>query len=549
MGAGVTPLHEWQVGHTRTPLLVLLAAVGLLLAIACANVANLLLSRAAGRRREIAVRAALGAGRARLARQAGRRKRGAGRARVLPRHPAGALGPAPCEVPGAGRSRGFRDDRPVRPSARLRRRGGRGLGPPLRLRSGPARPAVRLRRRPEGIRRRRRQLGNKVSGHLAGSLVVAEIALAMLLFSGAFLAARSFWRLTRVDPGFETRGRVAAGVLLTAYEKDEAVAAFQESLLEHVRALPGVRSAAIARELPLEDSLWTSDFSVRGRPPGEFGIEVTHNEVSSGYFRTMGTPILRGRDFRDADRANAEPVVLITESLARQYFANEDPIGRQLTFSRRPDADSDWHTIVGVVGDQRHDGLTSPAAPDLRPARAGPQPRARGGGRDDRLAGVAPRSPARGRPRSIPRSRSTNRGGSTTCATPRWAPTGSCSSCLACSAAAPCYSPSSASTASLRTTRGSAAGRSGSGSRSARADARSGGSSSPAGSAWARRSRHRRGGGPARRPRARPLLYGVTPAEPGPSPSSRLCSSEPPRSRARARAPGFPSRSRPGFEE
>jgi len=140
---------------------------------------------------------------------------------------------------------------------------------------------------------------------------------------------------------------------------------FQESLLERVRTLPGVRSAAIARELPLEDSLWTSDFSVRGRPPGEFGIEVSHNEVSPGYFRTMGTPILRGRDFRDADRADAEPVVLITESLARQYFANEDPIGRQLTFSRRPDADSDWHTIVGIVGDQRQDGLAHAPRPQI----------------------------------------------------------------------------------------------------------------------------------------------------------------------------------------
>jgi len=362
MGAGVTPLHEWQVGYTRTPLLVLLAAVGLLLAIACANVANLLLARAAGRRREIAVRAALGAGRARIARQLAAES--------------GALAALGCLLGILLALWGLPLVKSLAPSGRadfgMIVLSGRALvfavtaSVVAALLFGFA-PALRVLRSDFGgdLKGTGGSVAGGVSGRLAGSLVVAEIALAMLLFSGAFLAARSFWRLTRIDPGFETRGRVAAGVLLTAYEKDSEVAAFQESLLERVRALPGVRSAAIARELPLEDSLWTSDFSVRGRPPGEFGIEVSHNEVSPGYFRTMGTPILRGRDFRDADRVDAEAVVLITESLARQYFANEDPIGRQLAFSRRPEADSDWRTIVGVVGDQRHDGLARAPRPQI----------------------------------------------------------------------------------------------------------------------------------------------------------------------------------------
>jgi putative ABC transport system permease protein len=362
MGAGLTPLHEWQVGHTRTPLLVLLGAVALLLSIACANVANLLLARAAGRRREMAVRAALGAGRGRIARQ---------------------LAVESCVLALLGGVLGVLLALWGLPLVKALAPGGRadfesvGLSGPVLAFAVAASmlsallfgfvPAIRVLRSDfgEDLKGARTDAGGDRTGRLAGTLVVTEIALAMLLFSGAFLAARSFWRLTRVDPGFETRGRVAASVLLTAYEKDEAVSAFQEALLERARALPGVRSAAIARDLPLEDDLWTSDFSVRGRPPGEHGVEVFHNEVSPGYFRTMGTPILRGRDFNETDRAGAESVVLITESLARQYFANEDPVGRQLAFTRSPDDETDWKTIVGVVGDQRHAGLARAPRPQI----------------------------------------------------------------------------------------------------------------------------------------------------------------------------------------
>jgi predicted permease len=364
MGAGVTPFQEWQVGHTRTPLLVLLTAVGLLLAIACANVANLLLARAAGRRREIAVRAALGAGRGRIVRQLTAESGGLALMGGILGLAIAAWGlPAVKALAPAGRA----DFQSIRLSVSVLAFALAasavsallfGLAPALRvLRSdfgddlkGAAGSASAVTRR---------------SGRLAGLLVVAEVALAMLLFSGTFLTARSFWRLTRVDPGFQTRGRLSAGILLTSYEKDEAIAAFEESLLERVRALPGVRSAAIAGSLPLDDTLWSSDFSVRGRPAGEFGIEVWHNEVSPGYFRTMGTPILRGRDFTAADRDGAQAVALITESLARRYFASEDPVGRELTFSRQPDADSQWLTIVGVVGDQRHDALSREPRPQI----------------------------------------------------------------------------------------------------------------------------------------------------------------------------------------
>jgi putative ABC transport system permease protein len=356
MGAGVTPLEEWQAGTTRTPLLILLGAVGLLLSIACANVGNLLLARAAGRRKEIAVRAALGAGRLRIARQLLAES-------AITAALGGILGVAAAAW-------GLPLLKTLAPAGRadfesIRLAGGVlvfavvltavsalffGLVPLfriLRLNFGEDLKSSGTGAATSGAR----------TGALSGVLVVGEIALALLLFFGASLAARSFWGLTRVDPGFDVRGRVSAAILLAGYEEDEAVFAFEEALLPRLRALPGVRSAAAATSLPLTDGYWSSDFSVRGRAPGDFGIEVTHNEVSPDFFRSMGTRILRGRDFGPADRKDSAPVALINESLARRYFASEDPIGKQIAFDREPDADSTWYTVVGVVADQRHETL------------------------------------------------------------------------------------------------------------------------------------------------------------------------------------------------
>jgi putative ABC transport system permease protein len=374
MGAGLTPLHEWQVGSARTPLLVLLAAVGLLLTIACANVGNLLLARAAGRRKEIAVRAALGAGRARIARQLFAES--AALALV-----GGGLGVLAAvwglpllktlAPPGRADFQAIHLSGSVLAFAVLASGGSAllfGLAPTLRvLRSNFGEDL-----KGSGVG----AAGTRRSGALSGSLVVTEIALALLLFFGAFVSGRSFWRLAQVDAGFQTQGRLTARVLLrsNAYEKDEAVVAFQNAVLPRLRALPGVREAAAAAALPLAEQQWSSDFSVRGRGPDDFGVEVTHNEVSPGYFRTMGTPVLRGRDFREQDREGAVPVVLINETLARRYFAAEDPIGQQVAFDRAPDAESNWLTIVGVVADQRHETLASqpravffaPLAQDVR---------------------------------------------------------------------------------------------------------------------------------------------------------------------------------------
>jgi putative ABC transport system permease protein len=150
---------------------------------------------------------------------------------------------------------------------------------------------------------------------------------------------------------------VALGASGPRYDSDEKVQAFYADVLRRVRALPGVTDAAATAELPLTDWGWTSQFSVAGRAPGEYGNEVAHREVTPGYFRTMRVPVIRGRAFTQQDAAKAPRVVLINEALARQFFAGQDPIGQRVTFDKSPDSTSVWRTIVGVVGDERQTSL------------------------------------------------------------------------------------------------------------------------------------------------------------------------------------------------
>jgi putative ABC transport system permease protein len=191
------------------------------------------------------------------------------------------------------------------------------------------------------------------------ALVIGEVAIALLLSVGAGLLVRTFYELTQVNPGFDARGvlTVALGASGPRYDSDEKVQAFYADVLRRVRALPGVTDAAATAELPLTDWGWTSQFSVAGRAPGEYGNEVAHREVTPGYFRTMRVPVIRGRAFTQQDAAKAPRVVLINEALARQFFAGQDPIGQRVTFDKSPDSTSVWRTIVGVVGDERQTSL------------------------------------------------------------------------------------------------------------------------------------------------------------------------------------------------
>ncbi len=357
MGAGMTPLHRFLVGDTRTPLLVLLAAVGLLLLIACANVGNLLLVRAAGRQREMAVRSALGAGRLRLVRQlmteslalsllGGAAGLGLGWAatRVLAGlQPAGALRVASFGI----------DLRVVGYIVAVTAGSGLLFGLLPSLWSGRAAQAAVLR---EGGRQ---GAPGRSARRAAEALVVAEVALALLLVTGAGLLVRSFWRLEHVDPGFDARGVLTVTLDLPdhRYGNREKVHTFYTSLLERLRQLPGVESAAATSDLPLEGTGYTSDFAVAGRGPDDYGTEVLHREVTPGYFHTMRVPLLRGRAFTAADRLGSVPVVLINEALARKFFRGEDPVGQRVAFDKHPDSTSVWRTIVGVVGDERQSGM------------------------------------------------------------------------------------------------------------------------------------------------------------------------------------------------
>ncbi|MEJ2185504.1 MAG: ABC transporter permease [Gemmatimonadota bacterium] len=362
MGAGMTPLHRFLVGDTHTPLLVLLAAVGLLLLIACANVGNLLLVRASGRRRELAVRAALGAGRPRLVRQllteslllslfgglAGLAMGWAGTHALERLQPEGLLRVSHLGL----------DPSVVVYVVAITVVSGLLFGVAPAFWTGRLVPGSALR---ESARTGAPGRGAR---RMAGGLVVGEVALALLLVVGAGLLVRSFWRLQRVDVGFRPDGVLAVALNLPSarYQGDERVGAFYRELVQRVGALPGVTSAAVTTVIPLERSggWWTSDFSVAGRPPDDYGTEVAHREVTPGYFRTMGVPLLRGRTFTDADRAGARPVIVINEALAQQYFQGEDPVGQRITYDKHPDSTSVWRTVVGVVGNDHQNGVAQP---------------------------------------------------------------------------------------------------------------------------------------------------------------------------------------------
>ncbi|MGH7647870.1 MAG: FtsX-like permease family protein, partial [Gemmatimonadaceae bacterium] len=186
------------------------------------------------------------------------------------------------------------------------------------------------------------------------ALAIAEIALALMLTSGAGLLVRSLWRLQHVPPGFDSRGVLAVGLSLPGvrYDTTPKITAFDDALTERVRALKGVTDAAIVSHLPLTGTEWTSDFSIAGRRPDEFGAEVAHREASADYFRVMREPLRAGRVFDASDREGSTRTVVINDVLADRFFPGQNPVGQRLTFDRVPDSASVWREIVGVVGSE-----------------------------------------------------------------------------------------------------------------------------------------------------------------------------------------------------
>jgi putative ABC transport system permease protein len=359
----LAPLRESIVGDTRPALLLLMAAVGFVLLIACANVANLLLARGAARARELSIRAALGAGRGRLLGQSllesGLLALGGGALGVL----LAAWGVdalrslAPADLP---RIEEVTLDGAILGYALLASLLAAALsGLPFALqaaradlhgalREGGHAPAVAVRRR------------------LRSALVVSEVALSVVLLAGAGLLIRSFSRLTRVDPGFETGGTATARIQLveSRYGEPGRRAALVDELLRRLAALPGVEAAGAATELPLSGQNNDTYFVIEGQAPAGPGgtLDANMRRVSPGYFRALGVPLLRGRGLSERDRAGAPGAVVVNEPFAHSYFPDGEPLGRRLVIDLGQPFPAE---IVGVVGGMRHHAMESAAPPEM----------------------------------------------------------------------------------------------------------------------------------------------------------------------------------------
>jgi putative ABC transport system permease protein len=350
-GAVVIPLQEDLVGDIRPALLVLFSAVGFVLLIACANVANLMLARGANRQKEIAIRIALGAARSRIVRQLltesvllavvggilGLLLAGWG-IELLVRLSSGSL-PDHSEIGIDKWALGF--TLLVSFSAGIVA----GIAPAFQFSSPETSEALK-----QGTGRTG---GSSVKQRTRKALVISEVALSLILLIGAGLMIRSFWKLQNVDPGFDTSNilTMSLGTSPTKYSDPHQQAAFFDRVLEQVKALPGVVDVGSTTTLPLTGGGSTQPFTVEGRPEQAVAEQPTAKTryISPDYFRAMGIPLRQGRFFSDQDRENGVPVVIISEAMARRFWPGQDPVGKRLTPSFHLQQGA--REIVGVVGD------------------------------------------------------------------------------------------------------------------------------------------------------------------------------------------------------
>jgi putative ABC transport system permease protein len=365
-GVGITvlPVQQAVVGDVRPALLVLLGAVAFVLLIACANVANLLLARAAGRGREMAVRVALGAGRRRIVRQL--------LTESILLAALGALGGIALAAWGIEwlRQVGAVD---------VPRIAETGLRWPVLLFAGatalatgvavgvvPALHAIRP------------QLSGALNEGARGSssgperrrarsvLLVSQVAMVLVLLIGAGLMLRTLRRLLAVNPGVQVDRAVTLGVRVGGprYQSPMATIGFYDHLTEQLAALPGVRAVGAVNVLPFGASGPTTGLRFESRPPGEGPPpEAEYRSVTPGYFAAIGIPLVAGRGFEPRDRSDSTLPTLVSETFARRYFPGDTPLGRRVRLGPNPNAP--WRTIVGVVGDVRDLGLGAPPRPDV----------------------------------------------------------------------------------------------------------------------------------------------------------------------------------------
>ncbi len=357
-------MRDYLVRHHRNTLLVLFGVVGFVLLIACANVANLQLARATERERELAVRAALGAGRARILRQLLTEN-------VLLSVLGGTVGlllalwakdfllsvSPPNYLPRASEIN-------ISPRVLLFTLGVSilagvlfGLVPAIRgFRENVNEPLK------EGTRGVTEGLGSRGA---SSALMTAEISLALILLVGSGLMICSLQRLAEVRLGFETTNVLTTEVDLPEfrYTKVEQAVAFYQSALERIQGLPGVRAAAFASQLPLGGGP-NSTIEIEGAPKSSGsgrGPLVQPTSITLDYFRALGIPLLRGRTFTRADKSNSTLVVVINATLASHFWANQDPVGKRLRFT----GDSVWLEVVGVVGNSRRWSISDEPMPEV----------------------------------------------------------------------------------------------------------------------------------------------------------------------------------------
>jgi putative ABC transport system permease protein len=360
LGVRLVPMHEEIVGDVRQPLLILFGTVAFVLLIACANVANLLLTRAASRQKELAIRAALGAGRRRLIRQMLTES-------LVLAIVSGAAGLllaawgiqalqslAPSNVP---RLTGVRIDTPVilyTALATLVTGLIFGVGPAMQSAAVTAGEFLKERGRAESHGSRGRRLRSAVA--------IAEVAVALVLVIGAGLLVRSFVAMNKVDLGFDPRSVLVLRVDLpdAPYAEGPQITAFYNDLGSRLSTLPGVDSVGLGSSVLLSALPQSAALSVQGRPPLNPNVQnapVPYDSVTPGFFRTLRIPLRRGRLFTDADGPTAQRVVVVNESLVRRFFPDGDALGKHVTYGDPTDSRTQWVTIVGIVGDTRRGGV------------------------------------------------------------------------------------------------------------------------------------------------------------------------------------------------
>ena len=365
-GTKLVPLHEELVGNVRLALLVLSAAVGLVLLIACANLANLVLARASTRYKEMAIRTAVGATRGRLVSQLLTEN-------ILLALMGGSLGLlltqlamksiialSPASLPGGGEI--DIDGRVLLFTLSISLLSGLffGLVPTLQVSrdslteelKGSGKGSV------DGGRRNR----------VRNLLILSEVALSLLLVIGAGLLARSFMRLQAVSPGFDIKNLLVMRLSLpkAQYSKPERVTAFYEQLSTMIERLPGVESASATSVLPLSGSNVRINFSISGRPPLSLSEQpVTQYRMTGpNYFRTMNIPMVSGRDFENRDTMHSQPVAIINDSFARRFWPDAGPVGAHIKIDDNNRGPREV-AIIGVVGDVRHTGLHNDPSPEI----------------------------------------------------------------------------------------------------------------------------------------------------------------------------------------